>query len=93
MEQQINVEKLVYDYMRTFHLSYKVPRRYEEEEDLLKWCATVGREYRDWNYYKGHPKDPHCSLSIRDPKWCTIFELKWGHLIIGIIDRKKGLSV
>jgi hypothetical protein len=88
VEQQVDVAKLVHDYMRGFAKSYQVPRHYNEEDELLEWCASIGREYRDWTYHKGHPKDPHCSLSIKDPKWCTVFELRWAHLIIGSIDRK-----
>jgi len=88
MEQPLDVSKLVNEYMRSFSKSYCVPRHYEEEDELLKWCKGIGRQYRDWTYYKGHYKDPHCALSIKDPKWCTIFELRWAHLIIGNLDRK-----
>ena len=88
MEQQVNVAKLVRDYLNGFARSYKIPRHYAEEDDLLKWCEAIGPRYQDWHYYKGHVEDPHCSLSIKDPKWCTLFELRWAHLITGSIDRK-----
>ena len=86
MEQQINAEKLVRDYLRRFAKSYKVPRRYDQEQELLEWCDGIGIKYKDWTYYKGHVEDPHCALSIKDPKWCTLFELRWAHLIMGYID-------
>ena len=72
--------------MDRFYKIYKIPRHGIEEIEL--WCrANLGREYRDWTLYKGHPKDPYCSLSIIDPKWCTIFELKFTEYILGTVDR------
>ena len=89
MEQANSTEiaKLVKEYLDGFHGHYKVPRHYEEEDDLLKWLYASGTKFRDWGYYKGHPKDPHCAVHIKDSKWCTLFELRWAHLILGTIDR------
>jgi hypothetical protein len=48
MEQPpIDVAKLVHDYMRSFAKCYKVPRHYDEEDELLKWCESIGKQYRD----------------------------------------------
>jgi len=86
MEEAINIEKLVKDYMARFYKSYKIQRH--DIEDIELWCkSNLGKEYRDWTLYKGHPKDPYASLSIIDPKWCTIFELKFTDYILGTIDR------
>lgn len=80
------ITRLVKEYMDRFYKIYKIPRHGIEEIEL--WCrANLGREYRDWTLYKGHPKDPYCSLSIIDPKWCTIFELKFTEYILGTVDR------
>lgn len=90
--EQVNspeVAKLVREYLDGFHGHYRVPRHFDEEIELLGWCKGIGTQYRDWTYYKGHQKDPHCALSIKDPKWCTLFELRWAHLILGTIDRAK----
>ena len=89
MEETINIAKLVKEYLDQFHGHYRVPRHYAEEDELLKWLDAAGPQYRDWGYYKGHPNDPHCAVHIKDPKWCTLFELRWGHLILGVIDRNK----
>ena len=87
MEEAINIERLVKDYMSRFYKSYRIPRH--GIDDIEHWCkANLGREFRDWTLYRGHSKDPHCSLSIIDPKWCTIFELKFSNYILGTIDRK-----
>lgn len=84
--EQLN--RLVQEYMDRFYKIYRLPRHgIDEIED---WCRlNLGREFRDWALYKGHPKDPHASLSIIDPKWCTIFELKFAKDILGTIDRPK----
>ena len=83
--EQLN--RLVTEYMARFYKSYKIPRH--GIEDIEQWCkANLGREFRDWTLYKGHVKDPHASLSIIDPKWCLIFELKFADSILGTIDRK-----
>lgn len=82
--EQLN--RLVKDYMARFYKSYKIPRH--DIEDIEIWCkANLGKEYKDWTLYRGHVKDPHCSLSIIDPKWCMIFELKFADYILGTIDR------
>ncbi len=82
--EQLN--RLVKDYMARFYKSYKIPRH--GIEDIEQWCKdNLGREFRDWTLYRGHVKDPHASLSIIDPKWCTIFELKFYKYILGTIDR------
>lgn len=87
MEQPIDVERLVREYMARFYKTYKIPRY--DIEDIEQWCNdNLGKQYRDWTLYKGHPRDPYCSLSIIDPKWCTIFELKFSKDILGTIDRK-----
>lgn len=91
-QQYLNPDELgkfIRQYMDGFHGHYRVPRHYEEEEDLLEWLAKTGPKYRAWTYYKGHPKDPHCAISIKDPKWCTLFEVQWSHLVIGTIDRTR----
>jgi hypothetical protein len=82
--EQLN--RLVKEYMARFYKSYKIPRH--GIEDIEQWCKdNLGREFRDWTLYRGHVKDPHASLSIIDPKWCTIFELKFSKYILGTIDR------
>jgi hypothetical protein len=74
--------------MDRFYKVYRIPRHGIEE--IEQWAkANLGREFRDWALYKGHSKDPHASLSIINPKWCTIFELKFCNSILGIIDRPK----
>lgn len=84
-QTELNIEQLVKDYMARFYKSYKIPRH--GIEDIEQWCKlNLGREFRDWTLYKGHTKDPHASLSIVDPKWCMIFELKFTDSILGIID-------
>ncbi len=86
MEQPIDIAKLVKDYMARFYKSYRIPRR--DIDDIELWCKDkLGREFRDWTLYRRHPKDPHASLSIIDPKWCMIFELKFADYILGTIDR------
>jgi len=87
MEEAVDIEKLVKEYMARFYKSYKIPRH--GIEGIERWCReNLGTEYKDWTLYKGHTKDPHASLSIIDPKWCTIFELKFSDYILGTIDRK-----
>ncbi len=77
---------LVREYMSRFYKTYRIPRQSIEEIEL--WCKdNLGREFRDWTLYKGHRLDLHASLSIVDPKWCTIFELKFADYILGLIDR------
>jgi len=86
MEQPIVIERLVKDYMNRFYKTYKLPRH--GIDDIAQWCKdNLGKEYKDWTLYKGHSKDPHCSLSIISPKWCTVFELKFADSITGTIDR------
>lgn len=87
MEQSLDIEKLVKEYMRNFCKHYRLPYGFAEEYDLLVWCNQIGKRYKDWTYYKGHYKDPFVTLSIRDPKWATLFELHWGHLIKETVDR------
>jgi hypothetical protein len=83
----INVAKLVSEYLSQFHGHYRVPRHFDDEVELLAWLETTGSQYRDWGYYKGHPNDPHCAVHIKDSKWCVLFELRWAHVIIGTIDK------
>jgi hypothetical protein len=88
MEEAVNVAKLVHEHLIGFHKHYKLPR-YFDDEDFLIWCrSNLGREYRDWQFHKGHKKDPYTVVHIKDPKWCTIFELTWSHLIQGQLDIK-----
>lgn len=90
MEEAVNVEKLVNDYLSRFHQHYRLPRHYPEMEALVQWCHdNLGRKYRDWSYHVGHVNDAHTVLHILNPNWCTIFELKWGHLVLGTIDIHK----
>lgn len=85
-QEQIN--QMVREYMARFYKSYKIPRH--GIEHIEQWCkANLGTEFRDWTLYRGHRMDPHCSLSIIDPKWCTIFELKFADYILGTIDRSR----
>ena len=83
-----DIATLVHDYLARFHKHYKLPRHFDEEDELVEWCKPIGAQYKDWNFYKGHPDDQHCVLHILDPKWCTLFELRWGYLVIGMIDIK-----
>jgi hypothetical protein len=84
---QEHLSKLVREYMSRFYKTYKIPKH--GIDDIEKWCKeNLGTEFKDWTLYRGHTKDPHCSLSIINPKWCTIFELKFGDYIIGTIDRR-----
>lgn len=84
-QTELNIEQLVKDYMARFYKSYKIPRH--GIEDIEQWCKlNLGREFRDWTLYRGHVKDPYASLSIVDPKWCMIFELKFTDSILGTID-------
>lgn len=86
MEQPLDIQRLVKEYMDRFYKVYKLPRH--GIEDIEQWCkSNLGKEFRDWTLYRGHPKDPYASLSIVDPKWCTIFELRWGNSILGTVDR------
>ena len=86
MEEAVNIERLVKDYMSRFYKSYQISRH--GIDDIEIWCnANLGREFRDWTLYRGHSKDPYCSLSIINPKWCMIFELKFANYILGTIDR------
>lgn len=84
-----DITRLVSDYMDRFHKTYKVPR-HGVDQMIEEWCdSNLGRKYRDWTFYRGHVKDPYCAVSIVDPKWCTIFELRFAEHIIGTIDRKQ----
>lgn len=88
MEEAVNIKKLVHEYLSQFHGHYKLPRHFCDDP-LIQWCRlNLGKEYKDWSYHLGHRDDPHSVLHIKDPKWCTIFELKWAHLIIGQLDIK-----
>ncbi len=79
---------MIREYMSRFHKTYKIPRH--GVEYIEAWCEdNLGRKYNDWAFYRGHHKDPHCTVSIVDPKWCTIFELKFADNILGTIDRPK----
>jgi hypothetical protein len=84
-----NVAKLIREYLDGFHGHYRVPRHCPEEDDLKEWLAQTGAQYRYWIYYKGHVEDSHCVVNIKDPHWCTLFELRWTHLILGTVDRPK----
>jgi hypothetical protein len=87
MEEALNIEKLVKEYMARFYKSYRIPRHGIDHIEI--WCkANLGTEYKDWTLYRGHIKDQYASLSIIDPKWCLIFELKFSDYILGTIDRK-----
>ena len=87
-EAPVDVAKLVHDYLVGFHKHYKLPRHFDFDP-LTEWCtANLGKEYKDWTHYVGHRDDPHTVLHIKDPKMCMIFELIWGHLIIGQLDIK-----
>ena len=80
------ISQLVKEYMDRFYKIYRIPRH--DIDHIEIWCRdNLGREFRDWALYRGHSKDPHASLSIIDPKWCTIFELKFADYILGTIDR------
>jgi hypothetical protein len=84
----IDVQKLVHEHLIGFHKHYKLPRYFDDNEFLI-WCrSNLGKEYRDWQFHKGHKKDPYTVIHIKDPKWCTMFEIRWGHLIMGMIDIK-----
>jgi hypothetical protein len=88
IDTPIDVAKLVHEHLAAFHKHYKLPRHFDDEP-FLEWCkSNLGRQYRDWTFYKGHPKDTHCVIHIKDPKWCVLFELTWTHLIIGQLDIK-----
>jgi hypothetical protein len=83
----IDIEKLVNEYLTLFYKHYKLPRHFEQETELLEWCkSNLGKEFRDWNFYKGHSTDPYTVLHIKNSKWCVMFELTWSPLIIGTID-------
>ncbi len=83
-----SISKLVHEYLAAFHGHYKLPRHFDDNE-LAQWCAdNLGTMYKDWSYHKGHTKDPYSVLHVKDPKWCTMFELCWGHLVIGTLDIK-----
>ena len=85
-EVPIDVAKLVHDHLVAFHKHYKLPRHFDDEP-FVEWCnASLGRQYRDWQFYKGHPNDSHCVIHIKDPNRCLLFELKWAHLITGQLD-------
>lgn len=84
----IDVAKLVHDYLVSFSKHYKLPRHFDDEP-FLEWCnENLGKQYKDWTFYKGHPKDTHCVIHIKDSKRSVIFELTWNHLIIGQLDIK-----
>jgi hypothetical protein len=77
---------MIRDYLSKFSNHYKLLRHFNDEP-FLEWCAeSLGKEYRDWSYYKGHKDDPHCAFHIKDPKKALIFEIKWAHIIIGRLD-------
>ncbi len=79
---------MVREYMSRFYKTYQIPRH--GIEPIEQWAKdNLGTEFKDWTLYKGHYKDPHASLSIVDPKWCTVFELKFADYIQGLIDRPK----
>jgi hypothetical protein len=89
MTSQPDTAKLVNEYLLGFHKHYKLPR-YFDDENFLVWCRdNLGKEYRDWSFYKGHKKDPWTVIHIKNPKWCIIFELTWGHLIQGTLNIQK----
>lgn len=80
------LNRFVREYLARFYKTYKLPRH--NIDHIEQWCKdNLGTEFKDWTLYKGHRMDPHASLSIIDPKWCTIFELKFSDYIQGIIDR------
>lgn len=90
MEEAVPIERLVNDYLTRFHKHYQLPRHFPEMEEVKQWCHDyLGNQYRDWTLYVGHRNDPHIVLHILDPNWCTIFELRWAHLILGTIDIPK----
>lgn len=83
---QEQISRMVREYMSRFYKIYKIPRH--DIEPIEQWAkANLGIEFKDWTLYKGHRLDPHATLSIVDPKWCTIFELKFADYILGLIDR------
>lgn len=85
---QEQIGRMVREYMARFYKIYKIPRH--DIEPIEQWAKdNLGSEFKDWTLYKGHRLDPYATLSIIDPKWCTIFELKFSDYILGIIDRPK----
>ncbi len=86
---QEQITKMVREYMSRFHKTYKIPRHGVDSEIEI-WCEdNLGKRYNEWTFYRGHYKDPHCTVSILSPKWCTIFELKFADYILGTVDRPK----
>lgn len=86
---QEQISQMVREYMARFYKTYMIPR-HNRDHIIEAWCEeNLGRKYNDWTFHRGHHKDPHCTVSIVDPKWCTIFELKFADLILGTIDRGK----
>lgn len=76
----LDIPKLVSEYLGRFHKAYRIIK--PAPNDLVEWCeSNLGKNYRDWFIFPGGKYDDHSILHILDSKWCTIFELKWGHYI------------
>ena len=89
MEETLNVAKLVHDYLARFYKHYKLDKD-QTDTEFADWClSNLGREYRNWMYHPGGSYDTYSVIHILDPGWCTVFELRWAHLIIGTIDIKQ----
>lgn len=87
----MSVDKSTKEYLRNFYRAYIVEKPLPK--DLESWCkSNLGKQYLDWTIWKkgfNHIDyyDALCKIYIRDPKRCTLFELKWSNIIVAV-DKK-----
>ena len=79
MEEAVNVDKLIHEYLIRFHKHYKLAKDSTDTE-FADWCLNnLGTNYRDWMFHAGGIHDDYSVIHIKDPRWCTLFELTWPH--------------
>lgn len=75
----VNVSKLVKEYLDRFPYVYNIKKDSEHYENIEKWCRVhCGSEYKDWFWHQGGRYDDYAILHITSEKINTIFVLKWG---------------
>lgn len=81
---EITESKHLREYLGNFYKIYSIEKPIPT--DLESWCrCSIGKQYLDWTMHKtGNLRDPEarfCRLYIRDPKRCTLFEIRWASII------------
>jgi len=79
---EINIAKLVSEYLARFPYVYRIPKDCDDYNDIKEWCdKNFDKEFRDWFWFPGGRYDDHSNLHIAKENFNTLFLLRWGDRI------------